>query len=189
MINHKLSSDEELVVLYKNGDERAFEELYERYARRLKRLIYYYVGDSETADDVFHDVCMRVIKHVDKFRTNMTFSSWIYQITVNCSKNFLKKKSKNERLLEKEKFRIRGDKREIRTPEDEIVDEFDVEIFNKAVDSLKDRFRDVFILRFDHRLKYVEIADILKCSERTAKWRMKKSIDKITQFLKENKAL
>ena len=70
------------------------------------------------------------------------------------------------------------------TPEEEIVKSIDLEGFNAAVQSLKDKFRDVFILRFDHKMKYMEIAGILDCSERTAKWRMKKAVELISQHLK-----
>ncbi len=180
----KESGDEELVKHFKNGNERAFDELYNRYSPKLKRLIYYYLGDSQTADDVFHDVFIRVINHIEKFNINMNFSSWIYQIAVNCSKNYIKKNKKNEVLIEKEKFRMKDKPFSTNTPEDEIVANIDLEGFNRAVQSLKDKFRDVFILRFDHKMKYMEIARVLDCSERTAKWRMKKAIELISQYLK-----
>ncbi len=184
MNNLKESGDEELVKHFKNGNERAFDELYNRYSPKLKRLIYYYLGDSQTADDVFHDVFIRVINHIEKFNVSMNFSSWIYQIAVNCSKNYIKKNKKNEVLIEKEKFRMKDKPFSTNTPEDEIVANIDLEGFNNAVQSLKDKFRDVFILRFDHKMKYMEIARVLDCSERTAKWRMKKAIELISQHLK-----
>ena len=70
--------------------------------------------------------------------------------------------------------------------EDIVINEFDLEAFNEGVNSLKDKFRDVFVLRYDHRLKYEEISRILDCSERTAKWRMKKAVEIISQYLKDN---
>ena len=179
------SSDEELVNLYKAGNVKAFDELYLRYSSKLKRLIYYYVSDPDTADDVFHEIFIRVYRHIDKFNTNKAFSSWIYQIAANCSKNYLKLKKKNEALIEKEKFRMKGSSANLLSPEEEIVGEIDIQEFNSAINDLKDKFRDVFLLRFDHKMKYMEIAEILNCSERTAKWRMKKAIEKITLYLKE----
>ena len=78
--------DEDLVKVFKDGNERAFDELYARYASKLKRLIYYYLGDAEESDDVLHDVFLRVFMHIDSFNTEKVFSSWIYRIAVNCSK-------------------------------------------------------------------------------------------------------
>ena len=94
----KSVSDEDVVRLFKDGDESAFDELYCRYSERLKRLIFYYVGDSDEADDVFHDVFLRVFKHVGSYRDDKPFSSWIYQIAVNCSKNHRKKIIKKDIL-------------------------------------------------------------------------------------------
>jgi len=42
-------SDEELVSLYKSGNERAFTELYSRYEQKLKRVIYYYIPNIDEA--------------------------------------------------------------------------------------------------------------------------------------------
>ena len=113
----------------------------------------------------------------------MTFSSWIYQIAVNCCKNHINSSAKKEILISKEKFRLSvEDKKE--TMEDTILHEYDMKEFNEAIHDLQDKFRDVFLFRFDHKMKYSEIAEVLNCSERTAKWRMKKAIEKITHHLK-----
>ncbi len=80
--------DEELVRRFKGGEQKAFDELYERYAPRLKRLIMYSLGDADESEDVLHDVFMRVFLHIDSFNTDMAFSSWIYRIAVNCCKNY-----------------------------------------------------------------------------------------------------
>lgn len=178
-------TDEELVSLYKSGSEKAFDELYSRYALKLKKLIYYYLGDSDEANDVFHDVFIRVIRHIENFNLQMTFSSWIFQIAVNCSKNYIKKKKRNEVLIEKEKFKLKDTISGSISPEEEIISEIDLAEFNHAIDNLQDKFRNVFILRFDQKLKYSEISNVLECSERTAKWRMRRAIENIAQYLKE----
>ena len=180
------TSDEELVGLYKKGDEAAFDELYTRFAPKLKRLIYYYSGDYDSVTDILHEVFIRVIKHIDNFNIDLLFSAWIYQIAINCCKNHIKGKIRNEVLVEKEKFKIKDSKEYVNSAESQIINDFDMEAFNQGINSLKDKFRDVFVLRFDHRLKYEEISRILNCSERTAKWRMKKAIEMITQNLKDN---
>jgi len=154
-------SDEELVTLYMKGDEKAFEEIYLRYSLKMKRLIYYYLGDSDAAEDVYHEVFIRVLRHIDNFRINMVFSSWIYQIAVNCSKNYLKSRKKNEELVDREKFRIRDSAVSERSPEEQLIDDVHISAFNRAVEGLHEKFRDVFLLRFDQKMKYSDIARIL----------------------------
>ena len=184
-----LSSDEDLVRSYRKGNDRAFEELYSRYALKLKRIIYYYVYDVDDVEDVFHDVTVRVIRHIDSFNPKMNFSSWIYQIAINCSKNYIKRNKKNETLIEREKFRMISTARKSPSPEETIISDIDMSEFNKAVESLDDKFRDVFLLRYDHGVRYSKISTILQCSERTAKWRMKKAVEKITQYLKDREII
>ena len=120
---------------------------------------------------------------------NKAFSSWIYQIAVNCSKNYLNRNRKNDKLIEKEKYRLRQSKGISDSPEVEVISDFDVSEFNNAVNSLQEKFRDVFVLRYDNKLKYSEISNVLNCSERTAKWRMKKAVERITHHLKERNVI
>jgi len=178
-------SDEELVSLYKSGNERAFTELYSRYEQKLKRVIFYYIPNIDEASDVFHDSIIRVFRHIDTFDTEKSFASWIYQIAINCSKNYISRNMRDTQLLELERFRLTRGPLRSESPEDIFISENDIAEFNRSIDNLKDKFKTVFILRYDQKLKYSEIAGILKCSERTAKWRMEKALEKIAQYLSE----
>ena len=181
----KQSTDEELVALYREGNERAFDELYGRYVPKLKRLMYHYISDPDEINDIFHEVFIRVVKHMNTFNISMTFSSWIYQIAVNCCKNHIGKSTKDNQLLEKEKYRISQSESTMPSPEEVLLTKNDIQAFNEAVGQLKDKFKDVFLLRYDHKLKYGEISEILNCSERTVKWRMKMAVEQISYNLKE----
>lgn len=176
--------DEDLVKVFKDGNERAFDELYARYASKLKRLIYYYLGDAEESDDVLHDVFLRVFMHIDSFNTDKVFSSWIYRIAVNCSKNYRKKNYRNQVLVESEQMDIENTINNA-SPEDIFIKQEDMRAFYSAVNSLKDNFKIVFLLRFDHGMQYSQISQVIRCPERTAKWRMQKAIEKIIDYLKD----
>jgi RNA polymerase sigma factor (sigma-70 family) len=185
----KLLSDEDLVQVYKRGEEHAFAELYTRYEKKLKRLIYYYIPDTDEACDVFHDAMIRVFRHIETFDVAKPFSSWIYQIAINCSKNRIVQAKREIQLLEQERYRLSGEQACQASPEDLCISENDIAEFNRSVEGLKERFRSVFILKHDHRMKYSEIAAVLKCSERTVKWRMKKALEKIAQRLAEKEII
>lgn len=177
-------SDESLVKLYRDGTGEAFDELYARYAVKLKRLIYHYLSDPEDADDVFHEVFLRVFRHLHTYREDRLFGSWIYQIAVNCSKNFKRKNVRNDIIVEKEK-RLFSNEEDKFSPEKMMIRDSELNEFYRAVDELKSNFRTVFLLRFDQKMKYSEISEILDCSERTAKWRMKKALEHIADHLKK----
>ncbi len=181
----KTFNDEELVEAFRSGNERAFTELFNRYEQKLKRLIYYYVPNVDEANDVLQDAVIRVFRHIGTFDPDKSFSSWIYQIAINCSKNYISRNRRETQLLEQERYRMAGDQLRGGSPEDIFINEHDLEEFNRSVENLKDKFKIVFILRHDHKMKYSEIAEIMKCSERTAKWRMEKALEKIAQYLTE----
>jgi len=184
----KSLSDEEVVRQFREGREDAFDELYTRYNDKLRRVIYYYLGDADDSEDVFHDVFVRVFKHIGTYRDDRPFSSWIYQIAVNCSKNYRKKSARNDIIFEREKEEFREGAKETAvalSPEEEFIRNTDMKEFFGAVGGLKDKFRTVFMMRYDQGLRYGEIADILRCSERTVKWRMKRALELIADDLKE----
>ncbi|HNW27798.1 MAG TPA: RNA polymerase sigma factor [Spirochaetota bacterium] len=178
-------TDEELVRAFKSGDEPAFTVLFNRYEPKLRRLIYYYVPNVDEADDVLQEAVIRVFRHIGTFDTEKSFSSWIYQIAINCSKNHMSRSRRESRLLEQERYRMAGNQPREGSPEDICISEHDMEELSRSVENLKDKFKTVFILRHDHKMKYSEIAEIMNCSERTAKWRMEKALEKIAQYLTE----
>ncbi len=182
-------TDEGLVELFHGGDEEAFNEIYRRYSSRLVKVIYYYVGDMDSAEDVLHETFMRMIRHLHTFKKGRAFSSWIFQIAVNCSKNHLKKSRRKDELFEKMVFRSKEGKFESPSPEEELMSNFEVESFNSAVEKIHPRFREVLLLRIEGDCRYADISRILGCSERTAKWRMKKAVELIVHELKELKCL
>jgi len=184
----KQLADEEVVGLYRAGREDAFDELYSRYAARLKSLIYHTLGDAEATDDVFHDVFLRVYRHLGTYNASKPFSSWIYQIAVNCARNYRRRHVRNDMIIEMEKASAR-ERDESVSPEDEFIREAEMVEFSGAVGALKKSFREVFVLRVEQKMKYRDIAEILGCSERTAKWRMRKAVEHIADRLKKRGVL
>ncbi|MCX7679510.1 MAG: RNA polymerase sigma factor [Spirochaetes bacterium] len=181
-------SDEEIARRFREGEGRLFDELYRRYKEKLRHVIYYYVGDSDEAQDIFHDVFVRVYKHIKTYRDDKPFSSWIYQIAVNCAKNFRNKSTKKELIFERGKEQLQNNFREGKfalSAEDVYMRKDDEAQFHEAVQRLRTKFRVVFLMRYDQQLKYSEIAEILGCSERTVKWRMKRAIELIVNDLKQ----
>jgi len=182
--NLAAQSDEDLVRIFKEGNEKAFDELYGRYAARLKRLIYYYLNDSDESDDVLHDVFIRVYMHIESFKMDMVFSSWVYRIAVNCSKNYRKKHRRDAIPMESDQMDLESSGGSD-SPEELFLKEDDMRAFHEAVESLKDKFKIVFLLRYDHGFQFSQISKILNCPERTAKWRMQKAVERIIEHLKE----
>ena len=91
--------DAEVVTAFLEGEERAFQELVERYQTRLLNFIYRTIGDRERAEDLVQEVFIRVYRHLHRFDRSKKFSTWAYTIASNLAKNELRNRSRNPLVL------------------------------------------------------------------------------------------
>ena len=92
-------SDEQLVTSHLAGRPGAFQELYDRYRDRLIHFITRKTGDADRAQDLVQEAFIRVTRHLHRFDTSKKFSTWIYTIASNLSKNELRNRSRSPLVL------------------------------------------------------------------------------------------
>src|SRR5512133_3395777 len=95
----KAQDDAGVVAAFLGGEERAFQELVDRYQTRLLNFIYRTIGDREKAEDLVQEVFIRVYRHIARFDATKKFSTWIYTIASNLAKNELRNRSRNPLVL------------------------------------------------------------------------------------------
>ncbi|GAC1626505.1 MAG: sigma-70 family RNA polymerase sigma factor [Chloroflexota bacterium] len=174
--------DAALVSACLTGEERAFQELVERYQTRLLNFVYRTIGDRERAEDLVQEVFIRVYRHLGRFDRSKKFSTWIYTIASNLAKNELRNRSRNplvlfqaiqknwqeeDRPVEFEDPASRPDdlyrKRHLRT------------LVEQATAQLPEHHREVFVLREIEGKSYEEIAEITDCNLGTVKSRLNRA--------------
>ena len=81
-VRERLRSADDIAVVsaFLGGEERAFQELVERYQTRLLNFIYRTIGDREKAEDLVQEVFIRVYRHIHRFDRSKKFSTWVYTI-------------------------------------------------------------------------------------------------------------
>lgn len=170
-----------LIVKSKKGDIDAFEELIKNYEKKAYNIAYRIMNNEEDAKDMTQEALVKIYKSIKNFREESTFSTWLYRIVTNVCLDELRKRKKSETIpLE---INTEGDKGTIRfeigadkeTPEDlyELA-ELRQMILNK-INSLKDDYRTVIILRDMQGFSYEEISIILGCSLGTIKSRINRA--------------
>ena len=97
-------SDEELVRLFTEGNERAFKELMERYSKKILNYINRMIYDRDRAQDLLQDTFIRVYRNIDRFDTSRRFSTWLYTIATNLAKNELRNLSRSPLLFFQDLF-------------------------------------------------------------------------------------
>jgi RNA polymerase sigma-70 factor (ECF subfamily) len=173
--------DIEYVVLCQKGDTDAFEVLVERHQKKMLNVAYRMMGDYDEACDVTQEAFLAAYKSIKKFKAEAKFSTWLYRIVVNYSKNRLKQL----RNIAKREVVSIDDSREIRTegalcqssPNDASPGaqmerrEREAQV-QKCIKSLDEEYREVLVLRDIQGLSYEEIKDILKIPDGTVKSRL-----------------
>ena len=92
-------TDEELVTAHLQGRPGAFHRLYDRYRDRLIHFITRKTGDQDRAQDLVQEAFIRVTRHLHRFDTSKKFSTWVYTIAGNLSKNELRNRSRSPLVL------------------------------------------------------------------------------------------
>ena len=175
-------SDEQLMKRASHGNERAFEELYNRHARRLQGFFNRRLGnDADLAADFMHDTFLRLYAAREGYQGNRDFRAWLYTIAYNLLKNHLRKptplSSPSEGTL------------------DSLADNEDIEIDIDA-NILHDALRNVlkgmpealallFSLHYEEELTVPQIAQIMQLPEGTVKSRLHKAMTTIKTKLKQ----
>src|SRR6266480_3758396 len=84
-------TDAELVARFRRGDRSAFATLVARHERRVYNLAYRMLGRSEDAKDVAQEAFLSCFRHLDRFRGDSAFSTWLHRIAVNACYDALRR--------------------------------------------------------------------------------------------------
>ncbi len=176
--NNVVDDDNELVLLSRNGDLDAFEKLVNKYQKKMLNIAYRMTGCYDDACDIVQDAFIAAYKDIKNFEGRSSFSTWLYSITVNFSRNRLKKikSESNIKTLSTicsagaEDGRINMD---VESNEPSALEAFEKkEVQQKVQDCinmLEDDYKTVIVLRDIQGFSYSEISDILKIAEGTVK--------------------
>jgi len=155
-------SDAELVQEVRNGSRRAFTELMRRYQQRVYWTARRLIGNHDDAEDIAQETFVKAYLSLGDFRGESSFFTWLYRIAVNLSLNALRKRQLITYVRESELMRrvIPGGQ----DPAQETHNRETESRLHQAVESLPEKQKAVFILRFYDALSYDEIAVLLRTS-------------------------
>jgi RNA polymerase sigma-70 factor, ECF subfamily len=167
-----------LVAQAKAGDQNAFAELVNRYERKIYRLAKNITRNDEDAEDVLQDAFLKAYTHLDNFKGDSKFYTWLVRIAVNEALMRLRKRKTDRSVPLDEPVELGEEtvQREIAVWEDNPEQQYSQEewrrILDEAVDSLKPDFRTVFVLRDIEELSTEETAETLGISVPAVKSRL-----------------
>ena len=183
--------DAELVERARHGDTRAFDALILRYGDRLYGLVYNMTSHKEDTHDLLQEVFAKAYHSLPKFRGNASFYTWIYQIAVNMTLNFLKKRKRRTGLsLNDLDSSVQHDPALVDTaheanPERQSNLHELQKRLNEAMQRLSHSHRTVVTLFDIQGMSHGEIARIMKVSEGTVRSRLHYAHQQLQTFLQE----
>jgi RNA polymerase sigma-70 factor (ECF subfamily) len=190
-------ADEDLMVQYQQGEVRAFEILLGRHRKPVFNFILRYVGDKETAEDLLQETFMRVIKGADAYKRQAKFTTWLYTIARNlCVDQTRRRKHRRHASLDAPMSASEdsGTLLDVLPGSEMASDRKSVnkqlhETMQRAIGSLSEEQREVFLMREFLDMPFKQIAEVVGVPENTVKSRMRYALEKLRLELDEYKDL
>jgi RNA polymerase sigma-70 factor (ECF subfamily) len=176
--NSQVFDEAALVERARSGDQQAFGDLVTQYERKVYRLAMNITRNEEDAEDVLQEAFLKAYGHLDRFKGDSKFYTWLVRIAVNEALMKLRQR-KGDRTVPLDEPVDTGEETMVReiavwgdNPEQQYSKEEIQNILSEAVDSLKPDFRTVFTLRDIEEMSTEETAEILGISVPAVKSRL-----------------
>ena len=172
-----IDDDYSIIRQFIEGDNSAFQILVKRHKEKVRNIIYLTMNNSALVDDIAQDVFITIYRNLKNFRFESQFTTWLYRITVNKCKDYLR----------------RMNVRKIFSPLDEGVEvsEYSSPVENRdvskivteAISKLPVKLRMPLILKDIEGFSYQEISETLNCEMGTVKSRIFRGREKLKEIL------
>jgi RNA polymerase sigma-70 factor (ECF subfamily) len=181
-----------LVKNYIAGNEQSLSQLITRHQSKIYGFIYSKLSDRDTADDVFQDTFIKVIKTLksNSYNEEGKFLPWVMRIAHNLVIDFYRKNKKMPMLRETEEFSIfnilTDDSPSI---ENQWITELIEQDLTKIVQELPNDQKEVLTMRIYQDLSFKEISEVTGVSINTALGRMRYAIINLRKIIDKNKII
>jgi RNA polymerase sigma-70 factor (ECF subfamily) len=165
-----MTSDLELATAFRDGDERAFAALFERFRRPLYVFALRMLGDADAARDLVQDVFVRVWERRGQLDRPESFRSWLFAVARNRCLSLLRRDRGHVALDEAPEESLA-----VAAAGDGPERDQDLALLRRALAGLKVEYREVLVLREYQELSYAEIAQITESTESAVKSRLFKA--------------
>ena len=185
-------TDQEVVLLARGGQERAYRELVRRYERPIFSLLYRMVRDRELAEDLSQETFVKALNAIESYRPEYKFSSWLFKIANNAAIDHLRRRELDTLSLEGSPHAVTPDAMEATALQigDRAENALDIveakelggEI-ERAIAQLRPEYRACILLRHVDGRAYEEIAEMLDLPLGTVKTYIHRARNELRRLL------
>lgn len=183
-------TDEELAIMYVDGDNKAFDLLLSRNQEKLFTYILFVVRDREMANDMFQETFFKVVSRLQqgKYIANGKFSAWLMRIAHNVIMDWYRQQ-RAQNIVDAPKendLSNVGSTLLESSREGELVNNLVMEDVRRMMNHLPASQREVVFMRFYQQMSFKEIAEATGVSINTALGRMRYAILNLRRMTREH---
>ena len=183
-------SDEQLISLYVDGKNEAFDELLERHKDRIFMYIYHSVKNEDLANDLFQDTFVKAITTIKQGRyvENGHFAAWVSRIAHNLIIDYFRQvKNENLQSTDDDESNIlnRKELSQSTIEDDMVASQIHTDV-RRLIRTLPASQRQVLVMRYYKNMSFKEIADTTGVSINTALGRMRYAILNMRRMAEEH---
>jgi len=183
-------SDAELLKRYREGDERAFREIVERYKNSLYSFLRRFLNRQDLVEDVFQETFLQLFASRDSFDVDRPLRPWLFTIAANKAKDALRKMQRHSSMS----LGAIADSGEVSvddvvnilssyktTPSDEVTKDETARRVREIIAEMPDNLRGILILAYFEQFSYKHMAEILSIPIGTVKSRLHTAVMHFTK--------
>ncbi|HEY2323005.1 MAG TPA: RNA polymerase sigma factor [Thermoanaerobaculia bacterium] len=174
-------SDQELMRIVQAGDLSPASEIYDRYSGRIYNFALRFLKNSEAAEDATQEVFVKMIRHASQFQGDAKLSTWLFSITANWCRDFLRKADNKSK--ESDDVLVTLPAPAEQAPDRNLEQRENEERIQRALKALTPEQREAILLSRYQGLSYAEIAQISGCSEGAVKTRVFRAMETLKKAL------
>jgi RNA polymerase sigma-70 factor (ECF subfamily) len=181
-----------LVLRAKDGDQKAYAELMQRYKDSIYFMALKMVNNKDDAMDLTVETFGKAFENIEKYKPDFAFSTWLFRIATNNCIDFIRKKRLNvvslQSLTEEER-----DEKQLQivsntlNPEETSIKKQESEKLKSIVEQLPQRYRTLIILRYYDERSYEEISQQLDLPLGTVKAQLFRARDLMSNIMNRKK--
>jgi RNA polymerase sigma-70 factor (ECF subfamily) len=174
-------SDEDVMERCAMGSEAAFRALVSRYRTRIMNLVCRFINDRDRAEEISQEVFLRVFRNRERYRKSGKFSTWIFTIAVNLTKNEIRSRVRHRGTFSLDAMEEESGGQGVTFPDSKPLPDEDLnahEIGTKVAEALRKipaRYREAVMLRDVEGLSYEEVGQILRIPGGTVRSRINRA--------------
>jgi RNA polymerase sigma-70 factor, ECF subfamily len=152
-----------------SSDNESFRLVYAQVFPVVMRVAYHVTYNMDVSEDICQEAFIRFYEKNISFRSIDEAKYWLIRVTKNLSINVIKRKSREQVLVEKMK---KSPKVSVQNGEDALISEETRDLVRQAVEKLPEKLKSVLVLKEYADMNYKQIALILHISESNVKVRV-----------------